>query len=86
MKVYVGNLPKQMTSAELNDLAVPFGSLQSATVVTERTTGESRGFGFIEFNSAEEAKAAIAALNGKDVSGSVLKVNEAKPKEARPSR
>ena len=86
MKVYLGNLPKQMTSAQLNDLALPFGALQSATVVTERTTGESRGFGFVEFNNADDAKKAIAGLDGKNVDGSVLKVNEAKPKEARPSR
>ena len=59
MKIYVGNLSKQITDKELNDLAVPFGTLQSANVATERSTGQSKGFGFLEFANEAEAKAAI---------------------------
>jgi RNA recognition motif-containing protein len=81
MKLYVGNLPKQVTDAQLNDLAVPFGTLVSANVATERSSGESRGFGFIEYSNADEAKAAITALDGSDLHGQVLKVNEAKPRK-----
>jgi cold-inducible RNA-binding protein len=83
MKLYVGNLSKQVTTSQLNDLAVPFGTLVSANVAIEMTSGESKGFGFIEFSTAEEAHAAIAALDGKEVNGQALKVNEAKPKKER---
>ena len=81
MKIYVGNLSKQITDKELNDLAVPFGTLQSASVATERSTGQSKGFGFLEFGNDDEARAAIAGLNGKDVKGQALTVNEARPKK-----
>jgi len=81
MKLYVGNLSKQVTDAQLNELATPFGSLLSAKVATDRSSGESKGFGFIEFNNADEAKAAIAALDGKEFSGQAIKVNEARPKK-----
>ena len=81
MKVYVGNLSKQVTDTQLNELAKPYGTLLSANVATERNSGESKGFGFIEFNSDDEAKAAIAGLNGRDVNGLALKVNESKPKK-----
>lgn len=80
MKLYVGNLSKQITDAQLNDLAVPFGTLISATVATERSSGASKGFGFVEFTNADEARAAIAGLDGRDVNGQALKVNEAKPR------
>lgn len=80
MKLYVGNLSKQVTDAQLNDLAVPYGTLVSANVATERKSGESKGFGFIEFSNADEARAAITGLDGRDVNGQALKVNEAKPK------
>ena len=80
MKVYVGNLSKQITDAQLSDMAVPYGKVVSANVATDGANGESRGFGFIEFGSADEAKAAITGLNGRDVNGQALKVNEAKPK------
>ena len=86
MKVYVGNLSKKVTDAQLNDLAVPYGKPISANVATERSSGESKGFGFIEFSSEEEARAAITGLDGRDVEGQALKVNEAKPrKENAPS-
>lgn len=81
MKLYVGNLSKQVTDAQLHDLAIPYGKLISANVATERTNGESKGFGFIEFNSADEAKAAITGLDGREINGQALKVNEAKPRK-----
>lgn len=81
MKLYVGNLSKQITDAQLNDLAVPFGTLVSAVVATERSSGESKGFGFVEYTNAEEGKAAIAGLDGKEVNGQALKVNEARPRK-----
>jgi RNA recognition motif-containing protein len=80
MKLYVGNLSKQITDAQLNDLAVPFGTLISATVATERSSGASKGFGFVEFSNADEARAAITGLDGREVNGQALKVNEAKPR------
>jgi cold-inducible RNA-binding protein len=86
MKLYMGNLSKQVTDAQLHDLAVPYGTLVSANVATERGTGVSRGFGFVEFSNADEARAAITGLDGRDVNGQTLKVNEAKPrKEAGPA-
>jgi cold-inducible RNA-binding protein len=82
MKLYVGNLSKQVTDAQLNELAIPFGALVSANVATERSTGVSKGFGFVEFTSADDARAAITGLDGRDVHGQALKVNEAKPRNA----
>jgi cold-inducible RNA-binding protein len=86
MKVYVGNLSKQVTDAQLNDLATPFGTLASASVATDRASGESRGFGFLEYNNADEARAAITGLDGREVQGQALKVSEARSKKdnARP--
>lgn len=81
MKVYVGNLSKQINDAQLNDLAVPYGKVVSANVATERSSGESKGFGFMEFGTDAEANAAIAGLNGREVNGQALKVNESKPKK-----
>lgn len=81
MKLYVGNLSKEVTDAQLNDLAVPYGTLVSATVATERATGASKGFGFIEFSNEDEGRAAITALDGRDVNGQPLKVNEARPRK-----
>jgi len=81
MKLYVGNLSKQVNDAQLTELATPYGKPTSVSVATERTSGESKGFGFIEFNSADEAKAAITGLDGRDVNGQALKVNEAKPRK-----
>lgn len=83
MKVYVGNLSKQVTDAQLNELAVPYGKLVSANVATERSSGQSKGFGFLEFSTADEARAAITGLDGRDVNGQALKVNEAKPRPAK---
>lgn len=81
MKVYVGNLSKQITDAELNELAAPYGTLSSAEVATERSSGASKGFGFLEYASDDEGRAAITGLDGRDVNGQVLKVDEAKPRK-----
>ena len=81
MKLYDGNLSKQVNDAQLNELATPYGKLVSANVATERSSGESKGFGFIEFANDDEAKAAITGLDGRDVNGQNLKVNEAKPRK-----
>ncbi len=84
MKLYVGNLSKQYNDAQLNELAAPYGKLISANVATERSSGESKGFGFLEFTNADDARAAITGLHGKDVNGQILKVNEAKPRNDAP--
>ena len=81
MKLYVGNLSKQVTGAQLSELAAPYGKIVSSNVATERSTGASKGFGFVEFSTAEEARAAITGLNGRDVNGQALTVNEAKPRK-----
>jgi cold-inducible RNA-binding protein len=81
MKLYVGNLSKQVTDAQLNDLAVEYGTLVSANVATERSSGESKGFGFVEFTNADDARKAITGLDGRDVNGQALKVNEARPRK-----
>lgn len=80
MKLYVGNLSKQISEAQLTDLLTPFGKAEKIGIVKDKGTGESRGFGFAEFADAAEANAAIAALNGKEVEGQALKVNEARSK------
>jgi cold-inducible RNA-binding protein len=84
MKLYVGNLSKQVTDAQLNDLAVPYGAVVSANVATERSNGESKGFGFVEYTNAADGQAAMTALDGRDVQGQLLKVNEAKPRKDAP--
>lgn len=80
MKVYVGNLSKQVNDARLNELGAEYGALVSANVATERSTGSSKGFGFLEYGSDDEARAAIAGLDGRDVDGQSLKVNESRPR------
>lgn len=82
-KLYVGNLTYAVTDAALHELFAPHGTVRSAQVVMERDTGRSKGFGFVEMSSHEEAQAAIAALAGKQHDGRDLTVNEAKPREAR---
>ena len=83
MKLYVGNLSKEVNDAQLNDLAQPYGKIVSANVATDRTSGASKGFGFVEFSSADEGNAAIKALHGRDVNGQALTVNEARPRKER---
>ncbi|HUP45444.1 MAG TPA: RNA-binding protein [Thermoanaerobaculia bacterium] len=81
MKLYVGNLSKDITDAQLNEMATPFGKPVSTNVATEGAGGASRGFGFIEYGSEAEAKAAITGLNGREVNGQALKVNESRPRK-----
>ena len=82
-KLYVGNLAFQTTSEELQELFAQAGTVESASVVEDRMTGRSRGFAFVEMATPEEANAAIEQMNGKEVGGRALKVNEAKPRENR---
>src|SRR5205807_4645177 len=82
-KLYIGNLAFQTTSQELQELFAQAGTVESASVVEDRMTGRSRGFAFVEMSTPEEANAAIEQLNGKEVGGRALKVNEAKPRENR---
>ncbi len=81
-KLYVGNLAFGVTSREIEQLFANHGTVTSATVIADRTTGQSKGFGFVEMSSDSEAQAAIAALNGRDHGGRALKVNEAQPQPA----
>jgi len=80
--LYVGNLPHSTTEAELRNLFEPHGPVEKVTLVTDRDTGRSRGFGFVEMTNATEADKAISALNGQDLGGRPLTINEAKPKSA----
>jgi cold-inducible RNA-binding protein len=84
-KLYVGNLSFQTSSKDLQDLFDKAGSIESAQIVEDRDTGRSRGFAFVEMSSEEDAEAAIAQFNGREIGGRVLKVNEAKPRENRSS-
>ena len=81
-KLYVGNLSFDTSAQDLEQIFGESGTVQSASIIEDRETGRSRGFAFVEMASAEEAKAAISALDGKEVGGRNLKVNEAKPRES----
>ena len=83
MKLYVGNLSFQTSSEELQTLFSQAGTVESVSLIEDRETGRSRGFGFVEMSSKEEGAAAIAQFNGKDMGGRALNVNEAKPREDR---
>jgi RNA recognition motif-containing protein len=85
-KLYVGNLTFGVTDSELQDLFEPHGNVRSAQVIMDRETGRSKGFGFVEMINDADAQAAIQALNGKEMSGRALTVNEARPKESSGSR
>ena len=80
-KLYVGNMGYDVNSSELEQLFTPHGTVQSAEVINDRTTGRSKGFGFVEFAEEEAAKAALDAMNEKDIEGRPLKVDIAKPRE-----
>jgi RNA recognition motif-containing protein len=82
-KLYVGNLSYGVTNAELEQLFSSYGAIRSAEVITDRATGQAKGFGFVEMETDADADAAIAALDGKEHGGRALKVNEAKPREPR---
>jgi len=86
MKLYVGNLPHATTEQELTDLFAAFGAVVSAKIILDRETRRSRGFGFVEMGSKEEGEKAIQELNGKEVGGRTIIVNEARQKERRESR
>ena len=86
MKLYVGNLSFQTSSDDLQQLFAQAGTVESASVVEDRETGRSRGFGFVEMSSNEEGQAAIQQFNGKEVNGRNLNVNEARPREDRGGR
>ena len=83
MKLYVGNLSYSVTSQSLEELFAPYGQVKSAQVIQDRDTGRSKGFGFVEMVDANQARAAIEALNLKEVDGRSLTVNEARPREER---
>lgn len=82
-KLYVGNLAFGTDNNSLEQMFSSFGQVNSAMVVTDRDTGRSKGFGFVEFGDAQSANAAITAMNGKEVGGRALTVNEARPREER---
>ena len=82
-KLYVGNLTYEVTDAALEQMFAPHGTVQSAQVIMDRDTGRSKGFGFVEMSIDQEAQAAIQALNGAEVDGRRLTVNEARPREER---
>jgi len=82
-KLYVGNLAFQTTSQDLQELFAQVGTVESAQIIEDRDTGQSKGFAFVEMSSDSEAAAAIEQFNGKEVSGRMLKVNEARPRENR---
>src|SRR5678816_1840419 len=84
VKLYVGNLPYSTTEDDLRETFSPHGTVVSAAVISDRETGRSKGFGFVEMETPESAKAAMEALNGKDFGGRNLVVNEARPREDRP--
>jgi RNA recognition motif-containing protein len=80
MNIYVGNLPREATEEDLRKAFESFGEITSAKIITDRFTGDSRGFGFVEMSNNSEAQAAISDLDGKDLKGRTLKVNEARPR------
>ena len=83
MNIYVGNLSYSLTESELRDAFAEFGDVSSVNILTDRETGRARGFGFVEMPNQSEGEAAVARLNGKDLGGRALRVNEARPRERR---
>ena len=86
MNIYVGNLPYGTSQDELRSVFAAFGEVTAARIVTDRETGRSKGFGFVEMSNDDEARSAIEALNGNEIGGRKAVVNEARPREARPKR
>ena len=82
-KIYVGGLPYSTSESELTELFAPHGTVESVKVITDRFTGQSRGFGFVEMSTSDQANSAITALNGTQLDGRTLTVNEARPQEPR---
>jgi len=85
-KLFIGSLAWATDDASLEAAFAPYGKIVSATVVKDRESGRSKGFGFVEFENEDEGKAAESAMNGKDLDGRAIVVNEARPREDRPSR
>jgi RNA recognition motif-containing protein len=80
MNIYCGNLPWELTEDELREAFAAFGEVESAKIITDKFSGRSRGFGFVEMPNKEEAEAAISGMNEKDLKGRSIKVNEARPR------
>lgn len=83
MNIYVGNLPREATEEDLKQAFGAFGQVTSVKIITDRFSGDSRGFGFVEMSSSSEAQSAISGLDGKDLKGRALRVNEARPRDDR---
>ena len=81
MKIYVGNMPYSVTEEDLKQAFEAFGQVESVTIIKDKMSGQSKGFGFVEMGSAEQAQAAISGMNGKDLKGRKLNVNEARPRQ-----
>ncbi len=86
MNIYVGNLPYNITEDELKDVFAEYGAVDRVTLITDKYTGESKGFGFIEMPTQSEAEEAVKSLNGSSVKGRNIKVNQARPRTDRPQR
>jgi RNA recognition motif-containing protein len=86
MNIYVGNLSRDVTQDELHQAFATYGEVTSANIISDKFSGESRGFGFVEMPKSDEARAAIEALNGTDLKGRTLNVNEARPRNDKPRR
>ena len=86
MEIYVGNLPWSTSDQELSDAFGAYGKVEKASIISDRNSGRSKGFGFVTMEDADEANKAIEAMNGSDMGGRSLKVNEARPREDRPPR
>jgi len=80
INLYVGNLPYNLSESDLTELFAPYGEVLSAKIITDRYSGQSKGFGFVEMSNRSEGEESIAALNGKEVNNRQIKVNEAKPR------
>ena len=86
MNIYVGNISYQMSESDLEAAFGEYGTVDSARIITDRATGRSKGFGFVEMPDKSEGETAVQEMNGKEVDGRALKVNEARPREDRPRR
>jgi RNA recognition motif-containing protein len=86
MEIYVGNLPWSINDQDLSDAFAAYGNVEKASIISDRDSGRSKGFGFVTMNDADEANKAIEGMNGTEMDGRSLKVNEAKPREDRPPR
>uniref|UniRef100_Q3AQB9 RNA-binding region RNP-1 (RNA recognition motif) n=1 Tax=Chlorobium chlorochromatii (strain CaD3) TaxID=340177 RepID=Q3AQB9_CHLCH len=86
MNIYIGNLAYSVTENDLRDAFGQFGQVESASIITDKFSGRSKGFGFVDMPNDSEAREAIGAMNEKELNGRPIKVNEAKPREERPAR